>query len=149
MHQRWEHLLLSAFWSSDTGWTMRLGPDTRLEDWGQITTFVNLFGNQPGEPASSQDFEATLDQTLFLRNGGVVRTWLTPNGDNLAGRLLKLKDAPSVAEELYLTAFARRPTADEQKLVADFLARHEADRATALPELAWALLSSAEFRFNH
>ena len=116
---------------------------------GQITTFVNLFGNQPGEPASSQDFEATLDQTLFLRNGGVVRTWLTPNGDNLAGRLLKLKDAPSVAEELYLTAFARRPTADEQKLVADFLARHEADRATALPELAWALLSSAEFRFNH
>ena len=115
----------------------------------QIATFVTLFGNQPGEPASSQDFEATLDQTLFLRNGGVVRTWLAANGDNLTGRLLKLKDAPAVAEELYLTAFARRPTTDEQKLVADFLARHEGDRAAALPELVWALLSSAEFRFNH
>ncbi len=114
----------------------------------QIATFANLFGSQPGEPASA-DFEATLDQTLFLRNGGVVRTWLTPSGDNLTGRLLKLMDARPIADELYFATLGRRPTTDEQKVVADYLARHAADRATALPELAWALLSSAEFRFNH
>jgi hypothetical protein len=115
----------------------------------QITTFVNLFGGTPGEPSSSQDFQATLDQTLFLRNGGAVRGWLNPSGDNLAGRLLKLKDASQAAEELYLAVFARRPAAVEQKLIVDYLARHSEDRAAALPELAWALLSSAEFRFNH
>lgn len=115
----------------------------------QIATFVTLFGNQPGEPASSDDFQATLDQTLFLRNGGVVRAWLAPNAGNLSGRLLQQKDAGAFAEELYLSVFARRPGADEQKLITDYLERHSADRAVALPELCWALLSSAEFRFNH
>jgi hypothetical protein len=115
----------------------------------QIATFATLFGNQPGEPVSSDDFQATLDQTLFLRNGGVVRTWLAPNGSNLTGRLLPMKDAGTFADELYLSVYARRPAADEQTLIAGFLERHGADRATALPELAWALMSAAEFRFNH
>jgi hypothetical protein len=115
----------------------------------QIATFANLFGGTPGDPSSAQDFEATLDQTLFLRNGGVVRTWLTPNGSNLVGRLVPIKESAAFADELYLSVLARRPAADEQKLIADFLERHTADRAAALPELAWALLSSAEFRFNH
>jgi Protein of unknown function (DUF1553)/Protein of unknown function (DUF1549) len=115
----------------------------------QIATFASLFGGQPGDPSNSQDFEATLDQTLFLRNGGVVRTWLTPNGDNLTGRLLKLKDAAAIGEELYLAALGRRPTVEEQSLIASYLERHTADRAATMPELAWALLSSAEFRFNH
>jgi hypothetical protein len=116
---------------------------------GQVATFANLFGGPPGDPSQGQDFEATLDQTLFLRNGGVVRAWLTPNAANLTGRLMQLKDANAFADELYLSVFARRPVSDEQKVIADYLERHAADRATALPELAWALLSSAEFRFNH
>ena len=93
--------------------------------------------------------QATLDQTLFLRNGGVVRAWLSPNAGNLTGRLLQPKDAGAFADELYLSVFTRRPGADEQKLIGDYLERHAADRAVALPELCWALLSSAEFRFNH
>jgi hypothetical protein len=115
----------------------------------QIATFANLFGGPPGDPSSAQDFEATLDQTLFLRNGGVVRAWLAPSGVNLTGRLGQIKDAGAFADELYLSVFSRRPAVDEQKLIADYLERHAADRAVALPELAWALLSSAEFRFNH
>ena len=59
------------------------------------------------------------------------------------------KDAGAIAEELYLSVLSRRPAPQEQKVIGDFLSRHEADRATALPELAWALLSAAEFRFNH
>jgi hypothetical protein len=115
----------------------------------QIATFAKLFGSQPGEPASGDDFQATLDQTLFLRNGGVVRAWLAPNGGNLTGRLTAIKDAGAFADELYLAVYARRPTGDEQKMLAGYLERHAADRAAAVPELAWALLSAAEFRFNH
>ena len=106
------------------------------------------FEQSDGEVATD-DFQATLDQTLFLRNGGVVRAWLSPNGGNLTGRLMPMKDAGAFADELYLAIFGRRPGADEQKLIAGFLERHAADRATALPELGWALLSAAEFRFNH
>jgi hypothetical protein len=127
------------------------GPETALyaKLALQVATFGSLFGGTPGEPATNQDFEATLDQTLFLRNGGVVRGWLVPASGNLTERLLKLKDAAPIAEELYLSVFGRRATADEEKVVGDYLARHTTDRATAIPELAWALLSSAEFRFNH
>jgi len=41
------------------------------------------------------------------------------------------------------------PSDDERKEVADYLARRGAARVPALQDLAWALLTSAEFRFNH
>jgi hypothetical protein len=110
--------------------------------------FVTLFGSPPGEPADL-GFQATLDQTLFLSNGALVRGWVTPQAGNLTDRLAKLKDAAAVAEELYLSVLTRLPTADEQREVADHLTRHGSDKPAALQELAWALLASAEFRFNH
>jgi hypothetical protein len=109
---------------------------------------VSLFGSQAGEPADL-GFQATLDQTLFLANGALVRGWLAPRPGNLTDRLSKIKDAGPLAEELYLSVLTRYPTTEEQKEVADFLSRHTADRPMALQELAWALLASAEFRFNH
>ena len=54
-----------------------------------------------------------------------------------------------VAEELYLSVLSRLPSADERQEVADYLARRNAERVPALQDLAWALLTSAEFRFNH
>jgi hypothetical protein len=115
---------------------------------GQVTPFVNLFASQPGEPASG-DFEATLDQTLFLRNGEMIRNLLAPRPGNLADRLSNTKDAAPFAEELYLSVLTRQPSPEEAKDVADYLARRAADRAVAVQELVWALLTSAEFRFNH
>ena len=104
---------------------------------------------QPGEPAFNQEFEATLDQTLFLTNGGTLREWLTPRPDSLIARLSAQKDAGLLAEELYLSVLTRVPSDEERKEVADYLARRGADRVVALQDLAWALLTSAEFRFNH
>jgi hypothetical protein len=40
------------------------------------------------------------------------------------------------------------PSAEERKDIAAYLGRAK-DRTAALPELVWALLASAEFRFNH
>ena len=48
-------------------------------------------------------------------------------------------------DELYLSIFTRLPDDEERKEAADFLARQPAGHA----ELAWALLASTEFRFNH
>jgi hypothetical protein len=110
--------------------------------------FVKLFGSQAGEPADL-GFQATLDQTLFLANGALVRGWLSPRPGNLMDRLSKIKEAAPLAEELYLSVLTRYATTEEQKEVADFLTRHIGDRPAALQELIWALLASAEFRFNH
>jgi hypothetical protein len=112
-----------------------------------VAQFVRVFGGPAGQP--QEGFEATLDQTLFLQNGPLLRGWLAPRPGNLADRLARLTDAAAVAEELYLSVLTRRPSDEERKEVADYLAGRRADRDAALQELAWALLTSAEFRFNH
>ncbi len=130
-----------------------LGPKATEIAWyakyaGQVAPFVNLFASQPGEP-SSGDFEATLDQTLFLRNSDFVRNLLAPRPGDLADRLNSIKDAAPLAEELYLSVLTRLPASEESKDVVDYLGRRNADRPVAVQELIWALLTSAEFRFNH
>jgi hypothetical protein len=115
---------------------------------GNVAPFVATFGAAPGEP-EGQGFETTLDQTLFLVNGGLVRGWLAPRPGNLTQRLLPLTDPDQVADELYLSVLTRPPAAEERKEVAEYLRARPQDRPAALQELAWALLTSAEFRFNH
>ena len=64
-------------------------------------------------------------------------------------RLSAHKDTRALVEELYLSVLTRLPSEQEGKEVADYLARRGANRVAALQEIAWALLTSAEFRFNH
>lgn len=116
--------------------------------FGNVTPFISAFGSQPGQP-EDQGFDATIDQTLLLRNGALIRGWLALRSGNLVDRLARLPDARAVAEELYLSVLTRLPSIEEQKEVADCLERRVADRPAALQDMAWALLASAEFRFNH
>jgi hypothetical protein len=115
---------------------------------GPLAAFVRVFGSQAGEPADSRS-EPTLAQALFLRNGAQLGSLFDPKPGNLTDRLMKLKDAGPVAEELYLSLLTRFPTDEERKELAEYLAGRGVNRAGALRELAWAMLTSAEFRFNH
>jgi hypothetical protein len=115
----------------------------------QAAPLVQLFAGAAGEPATSQDFEATLDQTLFLNNSKLILDLLAPRPGNVAERLGGLKDAGALAEELYLSVLSRAPNGDERREVEEYLRPRGAERAAAVQELTWALLTSAEFRFNH
>lgn len=110
---------------------------------GNLNEFVRLYGGLPG-----QDYQATVNQALFFGNSSVLETWLKPGSSNLLTRVEKQPEPAAVADELYMAIFSRAATADEQTAVAEFL-KDRTDRADALAELAWALLASAEFRFNH
>jgi hypothetical protein len=114
---------------------------------GNVGPFLKTFASPPGIP--QQEFQATLDQALYLANGPTVRGWLTPRTGNLTDRLMKMKENKSVAEELYLSVLSRQPASDECDEVAKYLQGRDKDRAAAVQEMAWALLASAEFRFNH
>ena len=111
----------------------------------RVAPFRNIFGARPGEPDSPS---ATLDQTLFLKHGGAVRGMIAPRAGNLADRLAKLSDPAVIADELFVSVLTRKPTDDEKKDVAALL-KKSPDRAAALAELVWALVASAELRFNH
>ena len=74
---------------------------------------------------------------------------IPPRAGNLADRLAKMTDADAFADELFVSVLSRRPTADERQ----GRGRRADDRRriapTAIAELIWALVASAEFRFNH
>jgi hypothetical protein len=111
-----------------------------------VKPFIKAFGNPPGQ---AQEFDARLDQALFLANGSIVRGWLTPRPGNLIDRLGKITNTDALIEESYLSVLTRLPSAEERKEAADFLTSRAKDRTAALQDMAWALLASAEFRFNH
>jgi hypothetical protein len=111
-----------------------------------VVPFVQTFGSGAGK---AEEFDARLEHALFLANGSNVRGWLTPRPGNLIDRLEKLPNTDALAEELYFSVFTRLPSAEERREVADFLETHSKNRGAALQDMAWALLASAEFRFNH
>lgn len=112
----------------------------------RLGPFRNVLGGRPGD--ADENFSATLDQTLFLKYGGAVRGLIPPRAGNLANRLNKITNPDAVADELFAAVLSRRPTADERKDVAAAL-KDGKDRQTTINELVWALIASAEFRFNH
>jgi predicted nucleic acid-binding Zn-ribbon protein len=114
---------------------------------GGAAGFAPLFGAGAGEPQDA--FFATADQALFLNNGSMVRSWLVPSAENLTARLGKLADARALAEELYLNVLTRLPTEAETAAVQKQLLAREKDKPAVVQELAWGLLTSAEFRFKH
>ena len=110
---------------------------------GNLNEFVRLYGGLPG-----QDYQATVNQALFFGNGSVLDTWLKPGSSNLLARLKEKTEAAAAADEIYHAILSRPATPEEQTAVAEFL-KDRTDREIALSELAWALLASAAFRFNH
>jgi len=114
---------------------------------GNLGPFVSTFAGQAGQP--EQDFQATLEQILFLSNGGVLRSWIAPQGGNLANRLGPVKEPPAVAEEMFLSVLTRRPVVEEAAELKAELERRAQERPAVLQEWIWGLAASDEFRFNH
>jgi hypothetical protein len=111
---------------------------------GSVRTFVSLFAAAAGQPQDT--FFSTVDQALFFSNASTLKGWLAPSGGYLIDRLNKQKETAALAKELYLSVLSRQPTDEEVKDVIDFLVGREKDRVAALQEMAWALLTSLEFR---
>ncbi len=110
---------------------------------GNTGNFIKLFGGAAGEPQT--DFYATADQALFFTNGSTIRSWL----NTLSARLVKITEPKPLAEELYLTILTRRPTTAETVLVEKLIVAAPKQKSAAISDIAWGLLTSSEFRFNH
>jgi len=57
-------------------------------------------------------------------------------------------DNVELATAMYLTFFARGPSPDELREASEHLSL-SSDRPAAAVDLAWAMLNSLEFLFNH
>ncbi len=118
--------------------------ELRKKMQGNIDVFVRLFGGAAGQPQT--EFFATADQALYFKNAGIPRGWFT--GD--FNQQITKADASAVADVLFSALLSRLPTEEEKLDVTAFLAaRPPQEKLPAAQDMAWAMLTSAEFRFNH
>lgn len=113
--------------------------------------FLKLFG-RPVRVTSCEcerNGEPSVAQVLHVLNSPEIQTKLSHEGGSVA-RLVKQhgEDGPLV-EELYLLFYSRTPTEKEKATAVQYLGRDKGKRREAAEDLAWSLMNSLEFIFNH
>jgi hypothetical protein len=119
--------------------------DRRLQGIeGGARGMASLF-EQPGD-----DFQVSIGEALLFSNGDRIQKELLADGnDRLVGRLKNITDARELAATAVQAVLSRPAGAEEVKLLAEYVERRADRRAAACRQVVWALLTSAEFRFNY
>ena len=131
-------------------------PDTQVK-----SEFLTIFG-RPARllcDVSERSFDPTISQALHVINGDTLNKKLSAP-DGYVSLFLKLGLSDSkILDHVFLSAFSRYPNESEKAaLIADLgksrMATGTAEamrdaRRQSLEDMAWALLTSKEFLFNH
>jgi hypothetical protein len=113
--------------------------------------FLKLFGRPARVSACEceRNHEPGVSQVLHLLNSPHIQAKLSHERGTVA-RLIKLQsNNAGLVDELYLSFFSRLPTSAERQTGIEFLGRQTDNRRQAAEDLAWTLLNSLEFVFNH
>jgi hypothetical protein len=121
-----------------------------LPDESFPSYFLDVFGRPQRISACECErvSEANLAQALHLLNSDEVQGKLArPGGraDQMAQD--KRPDAEKV-DELFLWAFARKPTDRQREAALEHIAKNGSNRKFAYENILWALLNTKEFVFN-
>ncbi len=114
----------------------------------QIESQARGFASMIAMP--TDHFQIGVSEALLFSNGDrVQKEFLSDGGGTLLGRLKTEKDATAAAKLMIETVFGRPAADGEAKAFADFAARRTDRQSDAYRHMLWALVTSAEFRFNH
>jgi hypothetical protein len=120
-----------------------------LPDESYQSYFLDVFGRPQRISACECErvSEANLAQALHLLNSDEVQGKLTRGGAR-ADALAKDKRADAAkVEELFLWAFARKPSENDLKKALEHIEKHTANKKLAYENILWALLNTKEFVF--
>ena len=123
----------------------------QLYDAAVASYFLKTFGRNPREITCDceRSDETSMVQVLHLSNGDTLNPKLSA-ADNLIGRQMKNgADDKAIIESIFLAGLARKPTDPEMDRLLKVVAEYNDDRKTALQDVAWSVLTSTEFTFNH
>jgi len=124
--------------------------DSQLEHY-----FLRLFGRPVRQTACECErvVEPSVAQVLHLLNSERIDAKLKHDAGRVAELVRREPDNGKLADELYLTVFARYPSDAERKTAVDYLAAAPAgdlsQRRARAEDLLWTMLNTIEFVFNH
>jgi hypothetical protein len=90
---------------------------------------------------------ANLQQALLLSNGPDLQALL--ERAPLAARLASSEKRDQLVREAFVAVLGRGPDLEEQRRAMSYLEGRQDRLRPAVEQLLWALLTTAEFRFNH
>jgi hypothetical protein len=129
-------------------------PGTRaIQLWDSKTPhyFLKVFGRPQRVTACECERQQapSVAQVLHLMNAPEVQARLSHEGGFIARLVRREKLDDVVVDEVYLTFYSRLPAADERRAALEHLAGRKEHRREAIEDLAWSLMNSLEFVFNH
>ena len=115
--------------------------------------FLKLFGRPTRKTACEceRNAEPTVSQVLHVLNAPEINDKLSHAAGNVARIVDESSDNSKLVDELYLTFFARFPNPNEKTIVLRHFKSEtgKISRQEAAEDLAWSLMNSLEFLFNH
>jgi hypothetical protein len=112
--------------------------------------FLGLFGRPPRESACECERSSgvVLGQALNLVNGPVIGEAIADPNNRIAALAASITDDARLVDELFVALLCRPPKPEE--IETGLKAIREADsRLAGAQDLAWALINSPAFLFNH
>ena len=131
-----------------------LPPNARaVQTWNHKldSDFLDAFGrpNASQECPCERERKSSVVQALHLMNSNSLQTKLSSGEGKIQALAKSELTVPQLVREVYLATYNRLPKEEELKTAARFYSAPGATRQTATEDLAWALINSAEFVFNH
>ncbi|MBY0523844.1 MAG: DUF1549 domain-containing protein [Gemmataceae bacterium] len=113
--------------------------------------FLKLFGRPVRVSACEceRNHEPGVAQVLHLLNSPEIQSKLSHEGGTVARLTRKHAENGPLVEDLYLAFFSRLPSAKERAVAVEYLGKDKDKRREAVEDLAWSLMNSVEFIFNH
>jgi hypothetical protein len=121
-----------------------------LPDESFTSYFLDVFGRPQRISACECErvSEANLAQALHLLNSDEVQGKLARPGGRAEALAKDPRPEAEKVEELFLWAWARKPSAEQRDVALAHVAKHPENRKLAYENLLWALLNTKEFLFN-
>ena len=129
-------------------------PGTRaIQLWDSKVThyFLKLYGRPQRATACEceRNHEPSVSQVLHLLNSPEIHAKLTHERSNIAKWVREKKSDSDLIDEIYLTFYNRLPDGAERRTALRHLERNPARRRQAAEDLAWTLMNTLEFVFQH
>jgi hypothetical protein len=113
--------------------------------------FLKLFGRPVRATACEceRNTEPSVAQVLHILNSPEIHDKLTHAGGTVARLVEKEPNDGVLIDDLYLSFYSRLPAEAERNTALAYLRKSPGLRRKAAEDIAWVLMNSLEFLFNH